>query len=99
MFFGLFSLSPTNSGYLSRVRSPFLPSEIIVNTIGDEKGSILICPVFGFLLFWPFLKVGNIFGANLEMFLVFADQLLHCNRFAWAAEVSACCNDLGESSL
>ena len=71
MFFGLFSLSPTNSGYLSRVRSPFLPSEIIVNTIGDEKGSILICPVFGFLLFWPFFgrfwAILGIFGVSLEI--------------------------------
>ena len=71
MFFGLFSLSPTNSGYLSRVRSPFLPSEIIVNTIGDEKGSILICPVFGFLLFWPFLGVFGPFWG----FLVFRWRL------------------------
>ena len=68
MFFGLFSLSPTNSGYLSRVRSPFLPSEIIVNTIGDENGSILICPVFAFLaIFGRFWAILGIFGVSLEI--------------------------------
>ena len=57
MFFAWFSLSPTNSGYLSSVLSLYLPSEMIVNITGDENGSIPIFPVFGFLHFLPFLGV------------------------------------------
>ena len=33
----------------------FLPSEMIVNIIGDEYGSIKIISVFGFWPFWAFL--------------------------------------------
>ena len=43
---------------------------------------------------------GKYFWGNIRIvFRFFADQLLHGNRFAWPAEVSACCKDLGESSL
>ena len=34
---------------------PFLPSEMIVNIIGDEYGSIKIISVFRFWPFWAFL--------------------------------------------
>ena len=71
MFFAWFSLSPTNSGYLSSVLSLYLPSEMIVNITGDENGSIPIFPVFWvfaffaiFGRFWPFL---GIFGVLLEI--------------------------------
>ena len=54
MFFGYFYPAPPILGYLYCVFNPFLPSKIIVNITGDEKGSILIFLVLGFLHFWPF---------------------------------------------
>ena len=36
---------------------PFLPSEMIINIMGNEYGSIPICAFFGFLPFLPFLAI------------------------------------------
>ena len=60
--FWAFSLSPTNSVYLSRLCSPFWHSEMIVNITGDECGSILIFTVFWF---GPFFVVFGHFWAFL----------------------------------
>ena len=38
-----------------------LPSEIIINIIGDKYGSIFIFTVFGVLLFWSFLGIFGYF--------------------------------------
>jgi len=61
--FLLFLPSSTNSGYLFSVFSLLLPSKMIVNITGDDYGSILIFPVFGFLRFGPFLgPFGHFWG-------------------------------------
>ena len=60
------TIRATNSGYFSRVFSPFWHSEITVNILGDEYGSILIFTVLGF---WP-LNFVAVFGHFWE-FLAF----------------------------
>ena len=45
-----------------------LPSEIIINIIGDKYGSIFYFTVFGVLLFWSFLGIFGHFGVFLLFF-------------------------------
>ena len=54
---------PCQIWLFSRVFGPFLPSEMTMNIIGGEYGSILACTFFGFLHFLPFL---GIFGHFLH---------------------------------
>ena len=52
-----FSLSPTKSGYFPVFSACSLPSEIIIDIIGNIYGSIFIYTAFGFLNFLPFLAI------------------------------------------
>ena len=48
---------PRQIWLFSRVFGPFLPSEMIINIIWDEYGSILTFTFFGFLHFLPILGI------------------------------------------
>ena len=56
-FWGGFSLSPTKSGFFPVFSACSLPSEIIIDIIGNIYGSIFIYTAFGFLNFLPFLAI------------------------------------------
>ena len=64
LHFSIFSpifTQPHQIWLFSRVFGPFLLSEMIINIIGDEYGSILICAFFGFLHFLTFWGIFGIF--------------------------------------
>ena len=68
---------PRHIRLFSRVFGPFLPSEMIINIIGDEYGSIHIFTFFGFLPFlgilghflhfWGFGGGWGVFGSATEL--------------------------------
>ena len=60
---------PRQIWLFSRVFGPFLPSEMIINIIWDEYGSILTFTFFGFFHFLPFLGIFGHFGHFLHFWV------------------------------
>ena len=59
---------------------PFLPSEMIINIIWDEYGSILTFTFFGFLHFLPILGI-------FEHFCIFGVSVVVGGGFGGATEL------------